>query len=108
MPWSISARIAGLVALYAILAALWIYLSDEVVALLASTPARLTQLQTVKGWAFVAVTATLLGLILRHEARARSAGEQALRESEDTYRTLVEVESDAVFLIDNSTGQLLA
>ena len=108
MSWSIPARIAGLVALYAILAALWIYLSDEVVALLASTPARLTQLQTVKGWAFVAVTATLLGLILRHEARARSAGEQALRESEDTYRTLVEVESDAVFLIDNTTGQLLA
>jgi hypothetical protein len=59
MPWSIRWRIAGLVALYAILAGLWIYLSDEVVALLAPTPARLTHLQTLKGWTFVAVTATL-------------------------------------------------
>jgi len=108
MPWLIRWRIAGLVGLYAVLAALWIYLSDEVVALLAATPARLTHLQTVKGWAFVAVTATLLGLILRYEARARSAGEQALRESEETYRTLVDVESDALLLIDNTTGELLA
>ena len=108
MPWLFRWRIAGLVGLYAVLAALWIYLSDEFVALLASTPTRLTHLQTVKGWAFVAVTATLLGLVLRYEARARSAGEQALRESEETYRTLVDVESDAVLLIDNITGELLA
>ncbi len=108
MAVSIRWRIAGLVALYAILAALWIWLSDGVVALLASTPARLTQLQTVKGWAFVAVTAALFGLILRHEMRVRMAREDALRDSEETYRTLVEVESDAVFLIDNATGQLLA
>lgn len=101
-------RIAGLVALYAILASLWIYLSDGAVALMAPTPARMTQLQTVKGWAFVAVTAALFGLILRHEMRARMAHEDALRDSEETYRTLVEVESDAVLLIDNATGQLLA
>jgi PAS domain S-box-containing protein len=104
MPW----RIAGLVALYALCAGLWIYLSDGVVALLASSPTRLTQLQTLKGWAFVAVTAGLLGVILRHEARARAVREAALRDSEETYRTLVEVESDAIVLIDNTTGQILA
>jgi PAS domain S-box-containing protein len=101
-------RIAGLVALYALCAGLWIYLSDGIVALLAPNPVPLTQLQTFKGWAFVAVTAALLGLILRHEARARAAREAALRDSEETYRTLVEVESDAIVLIDNATGQLLA
>jgi PAS domain S-box-containing protein len=108
MPGSMRWRIAVIVALYATLAGLWIYLSDGLVALLATTPARLTRLQTGKGWAFVAATALLLGLILRHEARARLAHEAALRDSEETYRTLVEVESDAVFLIDNASGQLLA
>ncbi len=107
MPWSIRWRIAGLVALYAILAALWIYLSDSAVALMAPTPAHLTQLQTVKGWAFVGITAIMLGLILRHEARARAAREDALRDSEETYRTLVEVESDALFLIDDATDKIL-
>ncbi|HSB71793.1 MAG TPA: GAF domain-containing protein [Candidatus Methylomirabilis sp.] len=108
MPFPTRWRIPGLVALYAILAGLWIYLSDGLVAFLAADPADLTRLQTFKGWGFVAFTAALLGLILRHEARAREARDRALRDSEETYRTLFEVESDALFLIDNATGRLLA
>ena len=37
----------------------------------------------------------------------QKTAEKALRESEDRYRQLFELESDAIFLIDNSTGQLL-
>jgi PAS domain S-box-containing protein len=101
-------RIPRLAALYAILAGLWIFLSDKVVAFLTTDPVGLTHLQTIKGWGFVVFTAGLLALILRHEARARDARDRALRDSEETYRTLFEVETDALVLIDNATGQLLA
>jgi PAS domain S-box-containing protein len=37
----------------------------------------------------------------------RKQAEEALRESEDKYRQLFELESDAIFLIDNETGQIL-
>jgi PAS domain S-box-containing protein len=108
MLWSDRWRIAMWVAFYAIAAGLWILLSDRVVVLLTTDPASLTRLQTAKGWAFVAATAALLALILGYEARNRRARDQALRDSEDTYRTLVEVASDAVVLIDNATGRLVA
>ncbi len=108
MPRPPRRRIAGFLALYGLVGGLWIYLSDEVVALLATSPSRLTQFQTLNGWVFVAVTTVILGLILRHEARVRAAHEAAMRDSEETYRTLIEVESDAVLLIDNATGQILA
>lgn len=87
LPRSTQRRIAACVALYALIGALWIVLSDEVVAFLASTPAQLTLLQTLKGWVYVAVTAAILGLILRHDARARAAHRTALRESEESSRT---------------------
>jgi len=38
---------------------------------------------------------------------ARVEAEAALRESEEKYRVLFEMESDAIFLIDNETGQIL-
>lgn len=38
---------------------------------------------------------------------ARKRAEASLRASEDRYRQLFEMESDAIFLIDNTTGQIL-
>lgn len=71
--------------IYALVAALWIAGSDHLLATLVRDPGRLTQLQTYKGWAFVAVTATLLfGLVyLSHrsfvvrEARHRAMIDQS-------------------------------
>jgi PAS domain-containing protein len=37
----------------------------------------------------------------------RKHSEEALRESEERYRQLFELESDAILLIDNETGQIL-
>ncbi|MBZ5651359.1 MAG: PAS domain S-box protein, partial [Acidobacteriia bacterium] len=108
MPLPSQWLVPRLVALYAIFAGLWIYLSDRLVVLLTTDSVGLTRLQTVKGWGFVVFTAGLLALILRHEARARDASDRDLRDSEETYRTLFEVETDALVLIDNATGQLLA
>ena len=41
------------------------------------------------------------------EITERERAEAALRESEEKYRQLFELEADAIFLIDNETGQIL-
>ena len=55
--------------LYAVFAALWILGSDGLLAFLVADPAMLTQLSMLKGWAFVAITATLLYASIRRVAK---------------------------------------
>lgn len=47
------------VLVYLVVALSWILLSDALVAQIASDPRHMQQLQTLKGWAFVAVTALI-------------------------------------------------
>jgi PAS domain S-box-containing protein len=46
-------------------------------------------------------------LVLADDITLRRRTEQALRESEERYRLLFDLESDAIFLIDNRSGRLL-
>ncbi len=59
------------VAPYAVFAALWIQLSDELVATVVSDTAAFARLSTYKGWFFVLVTSSLLALLLRSQLRDR-------------------------------------
>jgi len=69
-------RALRIAVLYAAFGALWISLGDAFVALLVSDPQRLTQIQTWKGWAFIAVTATLVFFLARNQiGRVRGAHE---------------------------------
>ncbi|SFR66078.1 PAS domain S-box-containing protein/diguanylate cyclase (GGDEF) domain-containing protein [Marinobacter daqiaonensis] len=52
---------------YLIASSLWILLTDLGVERLVRDPVALTQVQTWKGWAFVAVTAAVLYLVLRRQ-----------------------------------------
>jgi signal transduction histidine kinase len=74
---------------YLVASALWITLSDHMVAALFAD--RVTAAQTYKGWVFILVTAALLLLVLWREDRRRRRVEDALRE-----RTQAAQEAEAV------------
>ena len=61
--------IGSVVLSYAVFAGLWFLGSDWLLGMLVRDPVRLTQLSTLKGWFFVAVTAALLYLLMRRLPR---------------------------------------
>lgn len=69
----------GLAALYAVVAGLWIILSDRLLLIFMDDPTNLAWLQTVKGWGFVAVTAVLLYAERLANENARRRADLALR-----------------------------
>ncbi len=64
---------------YAAFGALWILVSDRVVALLLNDPALIVVASILKGWAFVAITALLLYQLMQRRSRAdtSAAGQEA-------------------------------
>ena len=90
-------RLAGLfaraevrvTAAYLVFGALWILLSDRLLYLAVSDPARQAVLQTYKGWAYVAASALLFYLLLRAETIVREATEENLRELNRTLEARV-------------------
>jgi len=76
-------------AAYLLFGALWILLSDRVLYLAVSDPARQALLQTYKGWAYVAASAALFYLLLRAETKVREATEESLRELNRTLEARV-------------------
>jgi PAS domain S-box-containing protein len=106
------------VVFYVILAGLWIYFSDTLLAWFFSDPAQLTQAQTFKGWFFVAVTAILLYLYLSYCLQAQRKYEEALEEEQDKAQedirerfkqlsTLFDSMNAVVYVADFSTYELL-
>lgn len=75
--------------LYALLAGIWIFLSDRLLAGLPLDPQQFTRLQTFKGWAFVVASPLLIFLLLYQELRRREMTAEALRESERRLSTLM-------------------
>ncbi len=74
---------ARTVIFYAIFACLWIYFSDALLAWFINDPIRLTQVQTIKGWLYVVVTATLLYFYLSHCLQILGRHEEALEEEQN-------------------------
>jgi PAS domain S-box-containing protein len=58
---------------YAAFATLWILFSDRALEVMVADPTTQMQLQTVKGWFFVAMTAALLYLMISRTGRRRDA-----------------------------------
>ncbi|MDD3448107.1 MAG: PAS domain S-box protein, partial [Gammaproteobacteria bacterium] len=85
---------------YGLLAALWILFSDRLVLQLAGSAEQLHRMQTIKGWAFVGVTAILLFLVVNGLRNQLIRSRRELAASEAHYRSLVENVSDAVAVLD--------
>lgn len=84
--------------LYAIFGSLWILLTDQALNTAVSEPRFLALMQTYKGWAFVALSALFIYLLLRAESAQRRAARRAQSESEERYRQLFENSMDAILL----------
>jgi diguanylate cyclase (GGDEF)-like protein/PAS domain S-box-containing protein len=93
--------------IYAVVALVWIAVSDWSLLRLTADQDSLQWLQTAKGWLFVAVTAALLYLLIRRALAARVASEEALRQSEALLRAIVQGTTDAVFAKDAGGRYLL-
>jgi diguanylate cyclase (GGDEF)-like protein len=85
-----SPRRAGLriATLYAALGALWILFSDRFLAELVQDPGRWTQMQTYKGWIFIAITALLLGWLVTRLVRRLETKQAQVEHLNRTHRLL--------------------
>ena len=99
--------IAQVVLPYIALAALWILVSDQLVASLISDPATRVTASMLKGWLFVAITAGLLAVLLTRvlrESLARQAAAEAataaLVAERGQLRSLFDTIPDLVWLKD--------
>jgi PAS domain S-box-containing protein len=99
-PFRFHSQAASTASIYALVAALWIFFSDRLLAAFVSDLETLILLQTVKGWFFVAVTTALVyGLVHRHIARLLRT-EASLQASEERYREVVEGTDDLITQVD--------
>ncbi|WP_432822872.1 sensor histidine kinase [Trichloromonas sp.] len=86
--------------IYAVLGALWILLSDRILAALVRDPDLLSRLQTFKGGFYVLVTAAILYLLIRHYTNA-------LKSQFDEIRTIFDALNAVVYVADFETREML-
>ncbi|MFO1476837.1 MAG: PAS domain S-box protein [Verrucomicrobiota bacterium] len=72
--------------IYAVVAGIWILLSDRFISTVFSDRAVVTRLSIYKGWGFVIVTATLLYISLRTQLRRYEEEMTARRQAETAWR----------------------
>jgi len=105
-------------ALYAVVACLWIYLSDMFLELFIQDPRQLTQAQTIKGALYVIVTSALLYLYLGHCLQSLRKQEDRLKEEQERIQqevaerfqqlnTLFNSMNAVVYVADLETYELL-
>ncbi|QID16733.1 diguanylate cyclase [Nitrogeniibacter mangrovi] len=106
-----NARVPGfvwrIVAGYALVAVLWILVSDEIVAWVAADLAEATWISGVKGVGFVLVTAGLLYGVLRRFWRKVMLHGTRGREATARYRALFEHGNDAMLVIAEGDERIL-
>jgi PAS domain S-box-containing protein len=99
-------RSLRIVLIYAVVGALWILFSDQLLFALTSDPTTLADVAILKGLGYVATTAGMLYWLIHRDLDTVRLAENALRESEEHYRTLFETTPVGLGVADES-GNLL-
>jgi len=83
--------------LYALFSTLWIFVSDELLALVVHDPTMASRISILKGWLFIGITTTLLYLLINRFLWSARAQDAELRKMVET---LNRAEKDLRTLID--------
>ncbi len=73
---------------YALVGALWIFLSEKILVRFVTTPAEMALWETCKGWLFIVITSCLLYLLVRGYMKRLIAAQEALEKENLEYRTV--------------------
>lgn len=92
-----------IISLYLLLGALWIVFSDQLVELLFRDPAQHAVVNTLKGWAFIGVTACLLYVLLWREQLQRQQAQTRIINLNRLYATLSQINQAVVRVRDRDT-----
>lgn len=96
-------RASGVALLYIVVAGLWIWSSDTILARLVSDPEQFAAWQTYKGWFFITLTALLFWLERTSSDRRVQDAERRLRERMQERTTELErVRTQLQFILDNA------
>ena len=87
-------------ALYVFFAGAWILFSDRAVRHFFPDPEVLTTVATLKGWFFVAVTATMVFVLVRRQIRTVGETTLAQRASDERFRSLASLSPDIISIFD--------
>ncbi len=97
-------RIAGI---YAVLSALWILCSDQLVAWLIPDRDWASIASMVKGWVYTAVLAWILYMLFLRELKKEAQTQETLRQAEANYRMVFNSTQEAIFIHDAQKGKIL-
>ena len=101
-------RVAGRVALrYAFFSSLWILFSDQAVYLAFDDPGLITSVQSIKGWAFVALSSAVIYVLMLRELNRIDVAEKALREQRSFLNAVLE-NSPAVMYLKDPAGRFIS
>lgn len=86
--------------IYVTAGAAWILLTDWLLHLIALDPAVIARLSTLKGWAFIAVTALILHRIISRDHAEIGRSNAVIREREELLRNVLDTIPVGVWLLD--------
>ncbi len=108
-------EIIRIVAVYSLFGGLWIYLSDSFLGMIIHDPAVISRISIYKGLVFIALTATLLYVLISRYSKRISANIAKLNQSQlmlaqqkTLLNAVVEGTTDAVYIKDGAGRYLLA
>lgn len=93
--------------IYIIISSLWILLSDNLISLISNDPLTITKLQSYKGMFFITLSACLIFFLTKKSLNQLKASEQALFESQEKYKKIFNAPTEAIFIHDALTGEII-